>query len=86
MQLETHNVTQRLNIPMDVMDTIMELYEMFYQAARHPERVQFAYEPMIPLFKKLCQRTSSPLTAYQMLLMAWDQAIEDNAREQGYEH
>ena len=70
---------------MGLMDTVMELYEMFYQAALHPECVQFAYEPMIPLFKKLCQLTSSPHVAYQMLLMAWDQAIEDSAKEQDYE-
>lgn len=75
-----------VTLPIGLMDTVMELYEVFYQAARHPECVQFAYEPIIPLFKKLCQLASSPHVAYQMLLMAWDQAITDSAKEQGYEH
>ena len=69
---------------MGTMDILMELYETFYQAALHPEQVQFSYQPILPLFTRLCKLAPSPKAAYQMLLIVWDQAIEDSAKEQSY--
>lgn len=64
------------HLAMGAMDTIMELYETFYQAALYPENVLFAYRPIIPLYKKLAQ-FFAPQKAYTILLLVWDQAISD---------
>lgn len=47
------------HLTMGAMDTVMKLYEVFYQASRHPENVQFATSrsfPSIGNYKSILER------------------------------
>jgi hypothetical protein len=56
------------------MNTAMELYEVFYLAPCHPEHVQFAYQPVIPLYRKLT-RLFGVQKASTVLLLVEDEAL-----------
>lgn len=72
--MRTLSAVSEHHLPMGAMDTIMELYEVFYLASCHPEHAQFAYQPVIPLYRKLT-RLFGVQKASTILLLVGDEAL-----------
>lgn len=58
------------------LEIAFQIYEHFYQGAIHPEQVVTRYRDAYLLYQEL-QQNYNPKVAYQLLITAWNVAIED---------